>query len=295
MKAAEFDYLRPGSVAAVCEALSGGGDEERKIIAGGQTLVPLMAMRLARPALLIDINDIAELQGIERRNGALAIAACTRQRHAELSQEVAEDAPLLARALGFVGHQQTRNRGTIGGSIVHGDPSAEIPLVALTLDATLTARDMQGESEIAIDGFFEAAMMTALKPDQCLTGIRFPVWREGRVGTGFHEVSSRTGDFAVVAAAAQLQLDGDGRCVRAAVSAGGVAPMPVRLRALEDALVSTALDDATLDDAVALIDDAIDPDNDLHATAEYRRRVARILVARAIAEARDEALGRTAS
>ena len=291
MKAAEFDYIRAASVDEVCQALEAAdGDTEAKIIAGGQTLVPLMAMRMARPSLLVDINEIQALQGIAAEGDTVVVRACTRQRHAELSLEVGERLPLLAKALKFVGHQQTRNRGTIGGSIVHGDPSAEIPLVALTLDATLRARSVAGETDIAIEGFFESAMVTGLAPNQCLTAVRFPVWNGGgRVGTGFHEVSSRQSDFAVVAAAAQVQVADDGACARAAVSVGGAAPTPVRLNAVEQALQSTKLDVDTISEAAARVDDAIDPDSDLHATADYRRRVARVLVERAISDAAAEA------
>ena len=204
MKAAAFEYIRVNSVEEAVGALAGGDDMvERKIIAGGQTLVPLMAMRLARPALLIDVNDVAELRGISRDGGDLVIKACTRQREAEASAMVAETVPLLAKALPFVGHAQTRNRGTVGGSVAHGDPAAEIPLVALVLEATLVIQGPSGSSRRPIRGFFEAPMMTALAPDECLVEIRFPTWSGmGRVGSGFHEVASRAGDFAIVAAAA---------------------------------------------------------------------------------------------
>lgn len=290
MKAAEFDYVRAAGVAEACQALADeSGDGEVKIIAGGQTLVPLMAMRMARPALLVDINDIEELRGIAVQDDTLVIRAGTRQRAAELSPEVRGRLPLLAKALKFVGHTQIRNRGTVGGSVVHGDPSAEIPLVAVALDATLEARSTAGESTLRADGFFLSAMTTGLAPDQCLTEIRFPIWNgDGAIGTGFHEVSSRRSDFAVVAAAAQLHRGPDGTCHRAAVAVGGAAPTPVRLGAVERALRGSTLDAAALSDAVALVDDAIDPDTDLHATADYRRRVARVLVERAIREAWEE-------
>ncbi len=288
MKAAAFEYVRVSSVADACRALAGAA--EHKIIAGGQTLVPLMAMRLARPALLVDINDVAELQGISRDGADLVIGACTRQRAAETDKLVAETTPLLAKALPFVGHRQTRARGTIGGSIVHGDPAAEIALVALTLDATLGIRGPAGETRRAIDGFFEAPMMTALAPDECLVEIRFPRWGGSeRVGAGFHEVASRAGDFAIVAAAAQVALDGDGVCRRAALGVGGVGGTPIRLGAAEQALIGTRLEAAAIDAAVGLIDDAIEPGSDLHATEGYRRRVAGALIRRAVGDARAEA------
>ena len=290
MKAAEFDYLRAGSIGEACEALAGAdGGTERKIVAGGQTLAPLMAMRLARPSLLIDINDVAELHGVRVADDELAIKACTRQRRAELSGEVRARARLLARALAFVGHVQIRNRGTIGGSLAHGDPAAEIPLAARALDATLIARSSEGETVFAAGEFFVAPMATALRPNQCLTEIRFPVWPDARVGAAFHEVASRAGDFAIVAACAQLRLDADGRCARLAAAAGGVGPVPVRFTAVERALTGTRLGEGELDEALALTDPAIEPDDDLHASAAYRRRVCRVLLARAIRDAAAEA------
>jgi CO/xanthine dehydrogenase FAD-binding subunit len=287
MKAAEFDYVRATSLDEVCDLLDDSGDH--KVIAGGQTLVPLMAMRLARPTLLIDIADIAALRFIETDgDDGLRIGAATRQVDAERSKRVRERLPLLAKALRWVGHPQTRNRGTIGGSIAAADPSAEIPLVAVTLEAQAIARSKDGDAVLALADFFHGPMMTALQPDQCLAEIRFPVWR-GRVGSGFHEVSARASDFALVAASAQVALDGDGTCTRLAAALGGVGAAPVRVRAPE-ALVGRRLDDAAITAAVAGIDGEIAPEDDQHVGADYRRRVARVLLARAIAEARDDAL-----
>jgi CO/xanthine dehydrogenase FAD-binding subunit len=297
MKAAEFEYLRPASLAEACEALKlTGDDSENKIIAGGQTLAPLMAMRLARPTLLIDINDIDDLKGIDATPDMVAIRAGTRQRFAERSDVVRDALPLLARALPFIGHWQTRNRGTIGGSLACADPSAEIPLVAMTLDAEMVALSAErGERIIPAGEFFEAAMMTSLAEDECLVEARFPVWSDaaaaGAVGTGFHEVSSRKSDFAVASAAAQVALDGDGVCRRIAVAVGGVAPSPTRLDRIEAALLGTRLDDNLISEATAGIGGMIDPDEDLHGTVDYRRRVAAVMAGRAIRDARDDALG----
>lgn len=287
MKAAAFEYVRAGSLDEACRLLAGSG--ERKIIAGGQTLVPLMAMRLARPDMLVDINDLYELRGIRDRGDAVAVGALTRQRDIERSEMVAQKLPLLAEAIRHVGHQQTRNRGTVGGSIVHGDPSAEIPLVALALDAELTVRDADGETNLSVDGFFEAAMVTGIEAGQILTEIRFPVWQTGRFGSSFREVASRDGDFAIVAAAAQIALDEDGAVERAAVTVGGVAPAPVRLRETESALVGRAPDERAVEASLNGMEDMISPESDVHATADYRRRVARRLAARAIAAAGSEA------
>lgn len=294
MKAAAFDYIRAGDLAEVCRALDDGGPD-CKIIAGGQTLVPMMAMRLARPSILIDINAVGELQGIGGDETSLVIKACTRQAAAERSPEVRAKAPLLAKALRFVGHPQTRNRGTVGGSIANADPVAEIPLVALTLDAGLVAESAGGARNIGISGFFHGLMETSLAADECLTEVRFPVWNGGGiVGTGFREVSIRAGDFAIVAAAVQLAVDENGVCERAAVALGGVAPTPLRIEATAEALLSSDLDAKTVHEAAALAAHEIDPVADVHASAEYRRRTARVMVERAILEARDEALGRVA-
>ena len=287
MKAAAFDYVRASSVDEICRLLADAGDEERKIIAGGQTLVPLMAMRMARPDMLIDINDVTELAGIHDRGDHVVFGAGTRQRAIERSDVVSNRLPLVAKAVRHVGHQQTRNRGTIGGSIVHGDPSAELPMAALALEATMILRTVSGETEMAIDGFFEAAMVTNIEPEQLLTEIRIPVWQGGRIGTGFHETSSRQGDFAVVAVAAQVALAEDGTIARAAISVGGAAPSPVKLHALEAALIGKSADG--LDAVIALVDEEIDPDTDVHATADYRRRVTRKLVSRAVGDAIAEA------
>jgi CO/xanthine dehydrogenase FAD-binding subunit len=286
MKAAEFDYVRAASVDEVCDLLDAAG--EHKIIAGGQTLVPLMAMRLARPALLIDIAELAELRFIRVEGDEFRIGAATRQVDAERSALVRERLPLLAKALRWVGHPQTRNRGTIGGSIAAADPSAEIPLVAVTIEANAVAQSKTGTAVLALAEFFRGPMMTALEPDQCLTEIRFPLWA-GRVGSGFHEVSARASDFALVAAASQLALDPSGVCIRLSTALGGVGAAPVRVHAPAAALVGRRLDPAAIERAVAGIDAEIAPEDDQHVGADYRRRVARSLLARAILDARDEA------
>lgn len=291
MKAADFDYLRAGSLDEVCAALA-GANGDGKVIAGGQTLVPMMAMRLARPALLVDINDVGELHGIVAEGDVLAVKACTRQADALASPVVAQHLPLLAKAIHFVGHVQTRNRGTVGGSICHADPSAEIPLTALTVDAVLVARSTRGERRIAIDDFFVGPMMTTLEPDECLAEVRFPVWQGGKVGTGFQEVSARISDFAIVSVAAQVVVDAAGGCTRAAIAIGGAGARPVRCDPAAQAVVGTTLDATAIAKAAAMIPDLIEPDTDLHATADYRRRVARALVERALSQAAADAAGR---
>ncbi len=285
MKAAAFDYVRPASLGEACGYLADVGTDAR-IIAGGQSLVPMMAMRLVRPGLLVDINDIEGLSGIARDGADVVIGAATRQAEAARSSVVGADAPLLALALPFVGHDQTRNRGTVGGSLAHADPSAEIGLVATTLDASLTATDGKRERRIDAADFFLAPMTTALEPGECLTAVRFPVWTgAGRIGAGFQEVSSRDSDFAVVAAAAQLALDRNGVCRRAAVAVANAAPTPVRLARLEIALVGQHPNEEAVTPLLSLIDDAIDPPADLHAGADARLHMARSLTLRAILQA----------
>jgi CO/xanthine dehydrogenase FAD-binding subunit len=290
MKAVDFDYACPTSVGEVCRLLaSAGGDG--KIIAGGQTLTPLLAMRLARPSLLVDVNRIPELQGIEVDGDAVRVRACTRQAVALADETVRRHVPLLAKALRFVGHVQTRNRGTIGGSLANADPSAEIGLAALALDARIEARSAEGERTIGIDDFFIGPMTTELGAEECLTAVRFPVWQPaGRVGTGFQEMSARRSDFALAAVAVQLELDSDGVCRRIALGIGGAGARPLRVEAAAERLTGTRLAASDLAEAARIVRDAVEPDTDLHASADYRRRLAGALVERAVAEAREDAL-----
>jgi CO/xanthine dehydrogenase FAD-binding subunit len=292
MKAAEFDYAAATSVEEACRLLAGAAGEG-KIIAGGQTLVPLMAMRLARPALLVDINGIADLRGIACESEHVRLGAGTRQADALADRVLRRELPRMAKALRFVGHGQTRNRGTIGGSLANADPSAEICLVAATLGAHLVARSTAGERRIAARDFFLGAMTTALAPEDCLVAARFPQWREeGRLGAGFQEVSARRSDFALVAAAAQLAIGEDGVCRRAALGLAGMGPTPRALDAAAAELAGTRLGPADFVRALAVAEEECAPISDMHASAAYRRRAARALLSRAIAEARDDATAR---
>ncbi len=290
MKSVPFDFRRAHSAEEACALLAEHGGDA-KLIAGGQSLVPMMAMRLARPAFLVDINDAADLRQVEVGADSALIGAAVRQRTIERDAALAAQVPLLQKALRWVGHAQTRNRGTVGGSIVHADPSAELPLAACVLDATLLLRDAAGEAEMPAREFILAPMVTAISPEQCLAAIRFPVWGEARVGCAFDEVSLRHGDFAIVAAAAQVALGADGRCVRAALGTAS-APVPQAHADIAAKLVGTLLDDATVADAAAEVARAVEPDGDLHASADYRRHLAGVLARRVLAAARDEASSR---
>src|SRR5437773_2151935 len=186
MKAAPFEYARAASVAEACELLRRHGDSA-KLLAGGQSLVPMMAMRLVRPAWLVDINEIAALKFVAVEDGKLRIGAGTRQITVERDQALGARVPLLRQALAWVGHAQTRNRGTIGGSLAHADPCAELPLVAQVLAARMQLRSSRGGRSVPADEFFAGPMATALRPDECLEAIDWPVWREARVGCAFTE------------------------------------------------------------------------------------------------------------
>jgi CO/xanthine dehydrogenase FAD-binding subunit len=286
MKAAPFDYFRADSIDAACRALA-GGDGEARVIAGGQTLVPLMAMRMARPSLLVDINGIEALKSIAVDGDRLIVGAAARQADALVSTIVRGHFPLLADALSHVGHEQTRNRGTIGGSIANADPAAEMPLIARLVDAEMVARGVRGERVIPAAEFFESAMATALAPDELLTEIRYPLWPVETTGYGFHEVSIRDSDFALAAAAAQILLDRNGLCLRIHVAVGGASPAPLRLTKVEDSLRDTTLEDDQIEAATDAIAALVEPQGDVHADAAYRRRVVRVMAQRAIVTARD--------
>src|SRR6185295_19586389 len=236
MKAAPFSYARASSVAEACEWLRRDGDDV-KLIAGGQSLVPMMAMRLTRPRRLMDINEIAALKFVALEADQARTGACTRQCVVERDHALAEKVPLLRQALAWVGHAQTRNRGTIGGSLAHADPSAELSLVAQVLGARLLLRSSKGKRTLDAASFFTGAMSTAIRVDECLEEIEWPVWRESRTGSAFTELCIRHGDFAVVAAAAQVALDDAGRCVRAAFGLAAVGQTPLAFPKLAAGLV----------------------------------------------------------
>jgi CO/xanthine dehydrogenase FAD-binding subunit len=282
MKPAPFEYVRPETLAEACELLA--GDEDARAIAGGQTLVPMLAMRLARPARLIDILRLPELAGIREEAGAVVVGATTRQAQAERDPVIRALVPMLARVLPWVGHPPTRNRGTVGGSIANADPSAEIPLVAVTLGAEIMLATIDGPTSVPANDFFIGPMLTTIGQGDCVSAIRFPVWPHKRIGVGFFEVSARRSDFAFVAAAAQVALDEDGRCLDVALGVGGVGDRPMRLDV--SSLVGTELDPISAAEAVHAASVDLDAMSDLHASASYRRRVATALCLRALEQAR---------
>jgi len=288
LKSPPFEYARTASVEEACELLSQHGDAA-KIIAGGQSLVPMMAFRLLRLSWLIDINEITALKFVAFETGAIRMGACTRQCVVARDDRLAARVPLLRQALVFVGHTQTRNRGTVGGSLAHADPSAELPLVAQILEARLVLRAKSGTRTLSAAEFFAGPMMTNLQPDECLEELHWPVWRERKTGSAFTEISRRHGDFAMVAAAAQIAVDDDGHCTRVTFGVGGAAPMPVAFPALAQSLVGLRLDKAKARAVGQAVAAALEPDSDIHASAAYRRHLAGVLAARVLLEAYDAA------
>jgi len=288
LKSPPFEYARTASIEEACGLLSQHGDAA-KLIAGGQSLVPMLAFRLLRPSWLIDINEIAALKLVAFETDTVRIGACTRQCVVARDDALAARVPLLQQALVFVGHTQTRNRGTIGGSLAHADPSAELPLVAQILQARLELRAKSGTRTLSAAEFFAGPMMTNLQPDECLEAIHWPVWRERKTGSAFTEISRRHGDFAMVAAAAQIAVDDDGRCTRVTFGVGGAAPTPVAFPELAQSLIGHGLDKTKSRAVAQAAAAALEPDSDTHASAAYRRHLAGVLLSRVLLEAYDTA------
>lgn len=291
MKTPPLEYTAPGTLEEVLDLLGEHGDEA-KIIAGGQSLVPLLAMRLARPARLVDVNRVASLSGIEDRGDVLAFGATTRDRDAERSTLVAERTPVLAEALPFIGHVSIRNRGTIGGSVVHADASAELPAVAMVTDADLLVRSRGGERVVPADEFFDGHFTTTLADDECLVEVRVPT-SPPIVGWSFQEVARRHGDFAMVGVAAMVALNGNRAIESARICLFGVADRPVRVHPVEAALVGAAVSEDTFAGAAAEAVQDLRPASDLHGSSAYRRHLAGVTVRRALTAAAARAGGPT--
>lgn len=291
MKPPAFEYADPATVDEVMALLGEHGDSA-KILAGGQSLMPMLNLRLLRPSFLVDINRTARLSFIEARGDELLIGAMTRQRTIETSGLVAENCPLLREAMPFIAHFQIRNRGTIGGSLSHADPAAELPTVVSALGGSVVLRSPRGERVLSADRFYTGYLSTALAPDELMTEIRLPFQRPG-TGWAFTEVSRRHGDFALAAAAACIALDGKGRCTSARIVLAGVHAVPFRHPGGEKALVGTMLTKTDVEAASALLASELDPQTDLHASSHYRKQAARVLSVRAIQTAAARARGNT--
>ena len=285
MKPSKFHYYAPATVGEAVLLLAEHGDDA-KVLAGGQSLVPLMSLRLSSVGHLVDLNRIAGLDTIGRSNGHLRIGALVRQSAAEHSAIVVTEAPLVAKALPHIGHFQIRNRGTVGGSIAHADPASELPAVALALDAMLEATGPNGARRIASTDFFHGQWQTALAGDEMLTAIDFPVWG-AHSGFAVEEVARRHGDFALCGAVCGVQLDGE-RISRATIGLFGVGSTPIRATLAEQALLAGGAGT----DLTAVANEAaasIDPSGDIHASGAYRKQVTAVVVRRALTKAIEEA------
>jgi CO/xanthine dehydrogenase FAD-binding subunit len=290
MKPPAFDYLVPETQQELVELLARHA-ESAKILAGGQSLVPMLNLRLLRPACLIDINRVAGISYIVERNGEIAIGALTRQRELERSALIREKLPLVSEALPFIAHFQIRNRGTIGGSLSHADPAAELPALITALGGRMVIRSTREERTVPAAEFFTGYMTTVLQPDEVLAEVVIPIPPAG-CGSAFCEVSRRHGDFALAAAAAQVTLDSQGRCRDAMLVLAGVHGIPYRKKECETILVGTRLEPADIAFACNLCIEGLEPHSDLHASAQYRKHAARVLAERALAKAAARARGR---
>ena len=290
MKPPKFEYFAPATVSEATALLEQYGPEA-KVLAGGQSLMPLLNMRLVRPGVIIDINRIDQLDGISPTpDGGLAIGALTRQRTAERSEKVRERSPLLAAALPHIAHFPIRNRGTVGGSLVHADPAAELPAVSVALEAEMVLAESGSERVVKAQDFFVGYLTTALEPNEILTEIRVPTL-DSNWGWGFEEVCRREGDFAMVGALALLSLDDNGFCRAARVTMFGVGGTPVRALSAEEVLIGSRVDKAALEQVAKAVADAVDPPSDIHASAEYRKEVGGVMARRALESALSRAGG----
>jgi carbon-monoxide dehydrogenase medium subunit len=279
MKPAPFDYVAPNTIDEACAALAeacGGAT----LLAGGQTLMPLLNLRMSQPFILIDLNKVSALQGVSRVDGGIRIGPMTRQCEAIDSELLQRELPVLTEAVRHVGHHQTRNRGTVGGSIALGEPAAELPATAVALDATIEIQSVRGVRQVPAREFYLGPYMTVLEADELVTGIVFPPWPQQHI-TLFHELTQRPGDFALVGLVGALALE-SGKIARAGIAWFGMGPTPIWARNAEQLLIGKTLDEVdvqTIADA-AILETA--PFDDQHTSAEYRRIVGKRLFARAL-------------
>jgi carbon-monoxide dehydrogenase medium subunit len=289
MKPAPFEYVAPGSLDEALAALAARGGDA-KVLAGGQSLIPVMNFRLAQPAALVDLNPLTELAYVRAVDGGgLLLGAMTRQRQLERDPAVTRSAPLLAEAAGFIAHPQIRNRGTVGGSLAHADPAAELPAVAVALDARLRLRRAGGgERTVAARDFYVGLFATALEPDEILVEIEVPP-APPRTGWCFLETARRHGDYALVGVAARVTLDGSGACREARLVCLSVGDGPVETPRAAALLAGQRPGDDSIAAAAAAVSEEMDPNGDIHASADFKRHLARVLACRALRRASERA------
>jgi len=287
MKPAQFEYFDPGTLDEALGLLREHGDDA-KVLAGGQSLVPIMNFRLARPKVIVDVNKVPGLDYIREADGMIHIGALTRQRSVETSALVKAKCPLLYDATYWVGHLAIRTRGTVGGTIAHADPAAEYPCVLTALGGQVVVKGQGGEKVVKPEDFFVTFLTTSLQPTEMVTEVRFPKIPP-EAGWHFMEFSRRHGDFAIVGVAAMVQLDKQGKCTDARIALCGVGGSPFKARTAESMLKGTQLTDKVIQAAAEKVGEEVEPEGDLHGSAEYRKHLAKVLTGRTLKKALEKA------
>lgn len=287
MKPAQFEYFDPGTLDEALGLLREHGDDA-KILAGGQSLVPLMNFRLARPKVIVDVNKVPGLDYVREANGMIQIGAMTRQRTVENSALIKAQCSLLYDATYWVGHLAIRTRGTVGGTIAHADPAAEYPCVLAALEGEVVVTGQGGQKVVKPEDFFVTFLTTSLQPTEMVTEVRFPKVPPG-AGWHFMEFSRRHGDFAIVGVAAVIQLDKQRKCTGARIALCGVGGSPFKARTAENMLKGTELTDKVIQAAAEKVGEEVEPEGDLHGSAEYRKHLAKVLTGRTLRKALEKA------
>ena len=289
MKPFSFEYFKPNNIDEAISLLNGYG-EDAVILAGGQSLIPLMNLRLARPKYIIDINKIAELSYIKDTNGGLSIGALTRHREIEKSDIIKSKYPILSKTVSLIGNPQIRNWGTIGGSISHADPAGELPTLLLALNGKVKVVGNQGEREIDGDDLFLGYLTTSMEKTEILREVYIPEISP-KMGWEFVELTRRSGDFAIVSVAVLMSIDNAGKCNDVRISLGGVGSMPVRAKGAEEFLLDKAINDDSINEAANIASEEAEPESDIHASAKYRKEMVKVFVNRGLISALDRVRG----
>jgi len=289
MKPFSFEYFKPNNIDEAISLLNGYG-EDAVILAGGQSLIPLMNLRLARPKYIIDINKIAELSYIKDTNGGLSIGALTRHREIEKSDIIKSKYPILSKTVSLIGNPQIRNWGTIGGSISHADPAGELPTLLLALNGKVKVVGNQGEREIDGDDLFLGYLTTSMEKTEILREVYIPEISP-KMGWEFVELTKRSHDFAIVSVAVLMSIDNAGKCNDVRISLGGVGSMPVRAKGAEEFLLDKAINDDSINEAANIASEEAEPESDIHASAKYRKEMVKVFVNRGLISALDRVRG----
>jgi carbon-monoxide dehydrogenase medium subunit len=290
MKPAPFEYVAPASLAEALAVMAAHGSEA-KLLAGGQSLVPVMNFRLAQPAMIVDLNNLGELSGVQRENGVIRLGAMVRHRQLEFDETVAGLLSLLHETMPFIAHPQIRNRGTLGGSLAHADPAAELPVVAVLLNGRFHLQSQNSSRWVNASDFFTGLFTTALEPEEILTEVELPILRE-HTGYAFMELARRHGDYAQAGVAVTVRLDEAGVCQEARLVYLNVGEVPMEARETAVSLQGQLLNEDTIKAAAEMAtQNEIEPTSDVHATADYKRHLAKVLTIRALQQAKEKVIG----